>query len=47
MAEKQSNVLIALVAAAFCYVGYMHPSTVPALGLAAAVWVAMSSYMKE
>ncbi|MFH8476194.1 hypothetical protein [Streptomyces sp. NPDC018000] len=45
--EKQGGVLSVLVAAVACYIGYIHPSAVPALTLAVAVWVGMYMYLKE
>lgn len=45
--DKHGGALSALVAAFACYIGHVHPSVVPALGLAAAVWVGMYMYLKE
>ncbi len=45
--EKQGGVLSAVVAGFACYIGYIHPSAVPALGLGAAVWVGMYMYLKQ
>ncbi|MEV0749827.1 hypothetical protein OG345_41620 (plasmid) [Streptomyces sp. NBC_01220] len=45
--EKQRDVLSVLVAVILGYIGYIHPSAVSALTLAAAVWAGMCTYLKE
>ncbi|RPK32027.1 hypothetical protein EES39_39560 [Streptomyces sp. ADI92-24] len=45
--NNQVGVIAALAATFVCYIGYLHPSLVPALGLAIGVWVALYAYLKQ
>lgn len=45
--NNQVGVIAALAAAFVCCIGYLHPSLVPAIGLAIGVWVALYAYLKQ